>query len=392
MIDRLLQNQLKAYQKANNWLGIVQLLKDFCRPGQWGWNDGEALSTLGFAHTQLGNFQEAKALYQRWIEVEPDRARTFYCLGYVYYLEEDWREAIFWFQQALKAYPDYLVCLYRLAYVYFKSRKLQESIPLLERALEVYRKQTDEDWKKRQRKTYIKVRFLQARCYYQRRRFREALEHIQAVLADDQKNVISLEHKYYALGKILAALKRGEEALGYLEKALNPDFPQPYVLDQIGRVYHQLGRFAQALDTYGRALKIRRQGYILRNRAETYLAQGKVGKALGDLHEALKRDAKSRHKIYLRLGQIALNQEKLTEARHYFESAIRAKQEIYGADYAEAHYALVFCYLKQDDRTGARKALQAALAADPNLEWDPALANLLEEVPQKQEAPPEEPF
>lgn len=379
-------------QRQNNWQGIVQLLAPVCIPEGIGWQEPALLSMLGFAATQLEKYDLARQCYARWIEIEPDLARPFYCMGYVYYLEQNWKEAIYWFEQALKAFPDYFVCLYRLAYAYFKFQKARESIPLLERALEIYRNHPDEDWQKRNRKTLMKVRFLLARCYYLKQRYPEALEQMQAVMAADRRNVISLEHKYYALGKILAALKRETEALEYLNKALNPRFPQPYVLDQMGRVYHQMGQHDRALDMYARALNVRRQGYILRNRAETYLAQGKVGKAMGDLHEALKRDPKSRHKIYLRLGQIALNQNNLTDARHYFENAIRAKKETYGVDYAEAHYALVFCYLKQDDREAAREALRTALDIDPELEWDPALAEILELVPGEQGAPPGDVF
>lgn len=371
------QQQIKALRFTNNWQGIISLLEEECRPGKPGWQDAELMSTLGFACSQVGKLDEAQAAYQRWIEIEPDRARPFYCLGYIFYLKGDWREAIRWFEQALSIFPDYLVCLYRLAYAYFQFQKERESIPLLERLEEIYRQNTDEDWQRHNRKTYIKARYLYARCLYRKQRFSEALELMQNLLQEDSRGIVEIEFKYYALGKILAALQREEEALQYLHKALNPHRAQEWVLDQIGRVYHQMNQYPQALEHYSRALKIRRKPYILVNRAETYLAAGQRAAALRDFHEALKRDSKGKHKIYLRLGQISMEQEKFEEAQHYFDSAIRFKQQVYETDYAEARYARALCYLQMGNRDESRAELLKALEIKPDLQWDSHLGEVL---------------
>ncbi len=370
-------NQIHELQRANNWQGMIQLLMPICQPDQWGWQEPELMSALGFAHSQMGNLDQAEQCYLRWIEIEPDRAAPFYCLGYIFYLRADWREAIRWFEQALKIFPDYLVCLYRLAYAYFEFNKARESIPLLERVVDLYRTHTDEDWQRRNRKNYLKSCFLLAKSFYRKRRYQEALQVIDTLFREDEKEVIPREHKYYARGKILAAQARYEEALSNLQKALHPRHPQPYVLDQIGRVYHQMEKFDKALGCYRQALSIRRFPYILVNRAETYLALGKEPPALRDLHEALKRDCKGKHKIYLRLGQISLNAGREREAKHYFESAIHWKRKTYNADYAEAHYALAQLLVRSGDKTAAKQELQTALEIDPNLEWDAALAEAL---------------
>ncbi|NIR51701.1 MAG: tetratricopeptide repeat protein, partial [candidate division Zixibacteria bacterium] len=267
--------------------------------------------------------------------------------------------------------------LYRLAYAYFEFQKPRESIPLLQKLLDIYQSHTDEDWRRRNRKTLVKAQFLLAKSYYRKRRYDEALALIQKLLNQDTKHFVALEFKFYALGKILAALNREEEALRYLKQALDPQHPQPYVLDQTGRVYHQLGDYPEALQQYSRALKIRKLPFIFANRAETYLAIDKIGLAVRDLHQALKRDRKGKHKIYLRLGQINLNGGKLIEAFHYFQSAIRYKQKVYGADYAEAHYALVFYHLQNDQQDLARREMQTALEITPNLEWDTSLREVL---------------
>ncbi|RMG33539.1 MAG: tetratricopeptide repeat protein, partial [Methanobacteriota archaeon] len=324
-MEEILQ-QIKEFQGQNNWHAIIQLLKPICQPDQWGWQEPELMSALGFAYSQVGDLEAAKHCYQRWIEIEPDRAQPYYCLGYIFYLEKDWQEAIRWFEQALEFYPDYLVCLYRLGYAYYEFNKARESIPILEKVKDLYTQASDEDWQRRNRKNYLKSLFLLARCYYNRKQYDEALSTMEQLMREDRKNVVEMSFKNYAMGKILAARKEYDRALSYLGKALNPRHPQPYVLDQMGRVYHEQQDYQKALEHYERALKIRRFPYILINRADTLLAMGRTYQAIRDLHDALKRDNKGKHKIYLKLGYINLKLKKLNEAKHYFESAIEWKQ------------------------------------------------------------------
>lgn len=356
---------------------MVRLLEPYCLNGKPGWQDAAALSSLGFAYSQLGKLEQAKSLYQRWIEVEPDRAQPFYCLGYIYYLQQDWRQAIRWFNQALRLYPDYLVCLYRLAYAFYAFQKPKKSLPLLQRALRIYQENDDADWRRRNRKNQYKARFLLGKVLSSLREYGQALNVFQNLIADSKKHYIPVQSIYYEMGKTLAALRQFQEALRFLEKSHSNRNPQAYVLDQMGRVYAAMGEHQRAIDFYSRALRLRRFSYILVNRARAYLKRHQAALALKDYNEALRRDNKGRHKIYLELGRLYLSWGKLVEARHYFQQAIQFKMKTYGADYAEAHYALVFYHLKEDQKQKARLALQKALEINPDLRWDSALANEL---------------
>ncbi len=386
--DEDLNEQIKALERENNWPGIVRLLEPRCRPGADLWNDGAAMRTLGFAFTQLKQFEQAKSAYRRWIEIDPDVAAAFYALGYVFYQEQDWPEAIRWFRQALKLYPDYLVCLYRIGYAYYAFRKTFKAKNALIRAKTVYEASVDENFLRRNRKTYIRVLFLLGRVYLALKQPQQAERIFRTVIELDKKNYIEPEFKRYELAKALTARGEHRLALKVASTALNPEFPQPYMLDFMGRVHHRLGEYREAIRLYDRALTVRRLDYIFMNRAQSYLKLGNPDLAIRDLHQALKRTRKSRHIIYLELGKIHLDRDKLTEAYHYFRKAIRSKQEQYGYDYAEAHYALVFYYLKTGDREQARQELETALNIRPNLEWDRHLTELLtveSDSPQEKE-------
>ena len=382
MFDKLhsmerLNEEIKALEKANNWPGIVNLLKPLCVEGGELWNDPAAISSLGFAYTQLKKLPEAEALYRRWIEIEPDRAQPFYSLGYVFYQRQQWEEAIHWFEQALRLHPNYLVCLYRLAYAYYQFRKAKKAKNALIRARQVYESSVDERFLKRNRKTYIRVLFLLGKVLLALKEYQKAYSLFCSVLELDDRRYIDREHKLYELAKAQTHLGEYSAALKSLEQALHPRFPQPYMLDLQGRIYHRMGEYQKALASYNRALRFRQFDYILMDRAQTHLAMGKVNRAVDDLHWALKRSRKSKHKILLELGKIELERNHLSEAGHYFRTAIQQKLQQYGSDYAEAHYLLVFYHLKNGEREKAREELQTALELNPHLEWDRKLTHLL---------------
>ena len=385
-----MKKKLTELRKNNNWQGIIGLLQPRCAPGLPGWQDAELLGSLGFAHSQTGKLDAAEKYYRRWVEVESDRARPLYCLGYIFYLKENWREAIRWFEQALKLFPEYLVCRYRLGYAFWAFDKPRKSKPHLEKVLSLYRQNSDPEYRRKQKKTYCKATFLLAKVYYKIKEPHNAHPLLQELLVEDKKDFVPLPHKLYAMGKVLCALKREQQALDMLHQALNPHHPQHYVYDQMGRVYHQLKEYRQAVQMYQKALQARQLPYILYDRALSYFADGQIAPAQADLHQALKRDRKAKHKIYLLLGKISLHQQKFQEAMHYFKHALQWKQEQYQADYAEAHYQLALCLLQQGDRQAASDELQIALEVDPQLEWDSALSELVrmpvaaetEEAPQ----------
>ena len=372
-----MQQKISTYRKQNNWQGIVAALASQCVEGGSGWNEPTWLSELGFAYSQLGELDRALAIYQRWITVEPDKAAAFYCLGYVYYLKEDWDNAIRWFDEALRIFPDYLVCLYRKGQALFRFNKPRKAIEPLSKAVEVYDAIRNEDFKKRQRRNAMKSLFTLARAYHQIDEHQQALALLQRLFNEDVNGVVEREHKHYALGKVLTGLKRYDDALSELHKAKHPRQPRAYVLDQIGRVKHLKGDYRGALAAYDQALRLRRQGYILYNRALTHLAMENTAAAQKDLHDALKIDRLGKHKIYLELGRISLNSGHFTEAESYLQEAIRFKRRKYESDFAEAHYLLVFVYLKSNRKDDAQTEFYTALQLNPDLQWDDSLRSLL---------------
>jgi len=335
------------------------------------------LRQLGFAFTQQNQLAKALRCYRRWSELEPDCAASYYCQGYVFYLEKKWQQAISLFEQALSIYPDYLVCLYRQARAYFEMNKSLKTIKLIKQAVAIYQRNQNEEWLHRHRKIYIKSLFLLGKAYLERKLFSDALSSFQDVISKDDRGYIENEHKHYELGKAFFGLGRYQEALQAFQQSNSYSSPLPHILDQIGRTYHKLGDYEKAIQTYHKALNIRSLPFIYFNLALSYLASGKTAAAIQCFHDCLRRDNKGKHKVYLELAKIYLEQKKMSEAHHYLQEAIQFKIKKYGKDYADAHYLLMFYYIELGDTNQARQELKMTLEIEPNFEWDQSLSDLL---------------
>ncbi len=373
-----LNREIHQLYRQHHWLAIIRKLSPLCQPGGELWNDAAALSTYGFALTQQRRWADARRVYLRWIELEADKAQPYYCLGYVFYMQAQWREAIRWFRKALEIYPDYFVCLYRLGYALWSFQKAVQARKILERAVQVYESHEDEDWRKRNRKNYLKSRFLLGKVFLRLKRPEAAVTELEFVLQTDENHFIDKTFKFYELGKALAALGAYDRAIRVLEQAVHPHHPQHFVLDALGRIYYEQKDYSAALRALNQALRIRRKPFILIHRARTHLALGKPFPAIRDLNEALKRDRQGKHKILLELGVVHFYMEKYTEAVHYAHSAIRQKTSLYGRDYAEAHYLTALCYFKLGNKNAGREAMDRALALKPDLSRHRGLEKLLE--------------
>jgi len=153
-----------------------------------------------------------------------------------------------------------------------------------------------------------------------------------------------------------------------------------WVFDLQGRIYVAMKSADEALKVFGRALHLSRFSYIYQGRAQAWLLKGAVNRAVSDLHDALRRDRKGKHKILLQLARIEMDRERLQDAENYIRRAIDFKKKIYDADYAEAHLALAGLYRRMGDTERAKKETQTAYAISPYLEWENMLTEGMEEM------------
>jgi len=294
-----LKEKIKELQKENRWIEIVHILDPQLLENSPQWGDIFFIRAAGFAHSQLRHLPEAERYYGRWMELEPKSAAAQYSMGYLFYLQKDFAKALDWYDKALALFPDYLICLYRKGVILVAQEKARQALEVLKHARGIFESSKSGDFRRRNFKTYVKLLFQLGKAYSQLHLYKKAIGVFQELVNLDKRRYVANLFKFYNLGKNYLELGQFEKAVSYLKQALRENDKAEFVWERLGRVYHAREDYGEALKHFARALDCRRAPYIFVSRAQTYLAMGEIEKAKRDFHTALKRDQKSRHKIYL---------------------------------------------------------------------------------------------
>ncbi len=359
--------QLQELEKHKKWAEIIELLKPLMEQGK---ETVEVVRSLGFAYSQLDRHHEARYCYKRWIELEPDKAQPYYHVGFTFYDAGQWMEAVEWFDLALERYPKYMVCLYRKGVALFMARKSRKAKETLKKAIMIYQDNQDAQFKQRMGKYYYRSIFYLGKCYFQLRSFKNARSCFEKIIAEDKRAYIDTLFVRYNLALCLMYLKEYEQAEQIVKQLTEKKPRAAWLFDFWGRLLIEQKRFFEAIQKFNIALKIRRQPFILVDRAKANYLCGKIELAKKDLHEALKRDKKGKHKILLELAKIAKEEKYFSEAIIYAKRAIEFKQKIYDADYIDAHILLSEVYTAIGEYQKAMEEWEIVQSLNPELEWE----------------------
>ncbi|MGZ6143223.1 MAG: TPR end-of-group domain-containing protein, partial [Myxococcales bacterium] len=78
----------------------------------------DKLLVEGAAYLQEGRFEKARALFQKSLEKDPQRAEAYNGVGVTYYARGDYDEALAWYKRSLEADPRFGDAFYNMACVY----------------------------------------------------------------------------------------------------------------------------------------------------------------------------------------------------------------------------------------------------------------------------------
>ena len=365
---KIMQNttleKIQELQQANRWQEMIDYLKPIV---EFGDKRVEHWRALGFAYSQLNRYDEARYCYKQWLELEPNRAQPYYSLGYTYYHAGQWKEAIEWFDKALEVFPDYLVCLYRKGVAQYSMLKSQKAKETLKKAVLIYQGYRNDGPLKRNAKYYYKAIFYLGKAYYEMGQYYNALACFLKLEEEDKRHYLAPHFKKYNLSKGYAGVKKYPEAEKIIAKLCKHPQAKDYMFDLYAQIQAARQNYEAAFENFKKALQKRPAAYILCHRAELYMELGRLNEAEADLHEALRRDKIGKHKILLALGKIALQQNKLPEAKSYFLRAIEFKKKIYAADFYEGHLALGEYYHLNGEEEMAKD--EYAVAAELQSQW-----------------------
>lgn len=200
-------------------------------------------------------------------------------------------------------------------------------------------------------------------------RLDEALEHVEAALAEDRRNA-----NLHALhGAVLSGLGRDAEALKALEEAVKIEPGNPSLQFRLGNLYAQLGLHDKAIAAYQKAIK-KDEGYLRAwyNLGAVLYEAGNYDEALKAYQVALKpveeafRAGKdvdpANARAFLNLGAIHLEKKEWDAALDAYGKALRLDPKL-----SEAFYNQGFIYFHEGRFDEASEAYLRALDLDAEL-------------------------
>jgi tetratricopeptide (TPR) repeat protein len=86
------------------------------------------------------DYEEAKQLFSRVLEISPNDAHVLCLLANVFILEGNFKKAQEWLDKALRTKPDYPWVSYHMGVVYHELGEFEKSIKMYEKALDLFSK------------------------------------------------------------------------------------------------------------------------------------------------------------------------------------------------------------------------------------------------------------
>ena len=276
----------------------------------------EDLCSKGLPFVFKKDYTNALPFFERAVEIKPDFAGAYFCLGYIYDKLGRYQEAINAYKQAFRLEPNVKNGLYglQLSLHFFIFGDNQDSVDL----------------------------------YKQVVRFKP----------DDAEAHYSLGSAYDKFGHYQEAIDAYKQAI-----RIKPDYASAYI--SLGFAYDKLGRYREAIDAYKQAIRIKSDdAWVHYSLGSAYGNLGRYREAIDAFKQAirLKPDDADMHLnlgvSYGSLGRLDRRQEAIDA----YKQAIRIKP-----DYALAHYNLGLSYLYLNNKGSALEEYKILKSLDSEL-------------------------
>jgi tetratricopeptide (TPR) repeat protein len=307
-------------------------------------NNSLAYFNQGHAFIHLKRYEEALKVLDKAIHLDPKNADAYNGKGDVLYNLKQYQEALAAYEQAIHLDPNYARTYIDKGNTLIELNRYKEALETFEQA-----NRLDPD--------NVYIYFNKGKVLARLKRYEEALDdHEQAIRLDPNNS-----NTYINKGSILTVLKRYEEALAAYEQAihLNPNQADTYI--DKGNTLIELNRYKEALETFEQAI------YLDPNNSEAYFYKGRIFDLLEQYKEALKayeqaiRIEPNKAIIYVNKGGTLTHLEKYEEALVAIEEAIHLDPN---DSLAYINKGGILRKLKQDQE--ALAAYEQALELDPN--------------------------
>jgi len=245
---------------------LVQFMSNFNTPG--------ALQSA-IAHHQNGRLQQAEALYQQILQVNPKQPDALHLLGLIEHQQGKSQSALARIQKAVELRPRDVVFRFNLANMYLDLKLLDQAIASYRKALQL-------------QPGVLAILLGLRTALLAQNRDEEAIAVHRQILAIDPNRA----NIHFDLANLLRDQGQLEEAIAVFKKsiALNPLFAGAYI--NLANTLSALGRVDEAIENIRLAIKIEpdRAGSY-GNLAIALCAQGNIDEAVTTYRKALVLNA-----------------------------------------------------------------------------------------------------
>ena len=221
--------------------------------------DTETMSYLASSYIATGNIEDAREVYNRLVEMEPENIKVLLSIASVCFMQEDYTCMEQHCKKVIELDDKNQTGYYLAAKAEKGMKEHLQAIVMLTKAIGC-----NED--------FIEAYQLRAETLMEMAQPKEALKDIEVILSKDAENEDALLLK----GEIEVALENTDESFKCLEEviSLNPFNEKAYILK--GTIQLNQKKFDEAIDTYDEAIE------LIPENANLYKERGRVKLLKGD--------------------------------------------------------------------------------------------------------------
>lgn len=251
--ERLLTNMLENSDDIDkeDYKNIIYLFDDLNYPNiavKWFEKgirlypfEDQMLMDMADCYVETGETEKAISMYNDMLDANPYQSDYWYGLGKIYYLTGNFNKAIEAYEFVLTIVPEHPKALLMMAHCYFKLENYEESA-------QYYIK-----YSKFEEESEMPL-FFCALCYFTIEKFDTAIDFFFRALEKTKETSPQLIDIYSYIALTFSKMNNMEQALDYIDRAIqqDKDFPDSYIYK--GRFYLHMGEKQKAVHCFSEAI------------------------------------------------------------------------------------------------------------------------------------------
>lgn len=350
------------YLQNKEYDDLIKLIKDYLRADE---KDVNNWSFLGDVYVVKGDDKEARAAFQKMIELEPDNPKGYVKMALLSRKNNQTQEAARYLETALQKNPGYFPALRLLIALYQEAEQPDKALAAARTAVESSPRNPELH--------QILGEVLLAQK--QPEAAAAALEEALTLKPNDTQAMGLLLRAYGGFPDKTAMMRRLEQ------KAQDPQASPFYAL-ALAQLYERLRQGDKAIAVYDRLLERRVDPVMVKNNLAYLLAEYQPTPENLDRAQKIATqildDNPTDPRLLDTMGWIYCRQKKYAEAKKYLAKAVEE-----APDHPVLQYHLGVCTAKLGDTATARQALEKALAAEGKFPQREEAQKLLKSLPEK---------